>query len=76
LSYCGDYWRFTHVSLQRLFEEVFPAGNVTVGSRGNVLAAIAFLHGLAVEELKTEELDRHDPNFQCCVLLRAVKALQ
>jgi SAM-dependent methyltransferase len=74
MAYCGDYWRFTRLSLRRLFEEVFPAECITVESHGNVLAALAFLHGLAVEEFKAEELDYRDPNFEVSILLRAVKA--
>ena len=73
MEYCGDYWRFTRVSLRRLFEEVFPAECVFVESHGNVLAAVAFLHGLAAEELRREELDYRDPDFEVSVLLKAVK---
>ncbi len=73
MAYCGDYWRFTRFSLERLFRESFPAEGVTAESRGNVLTAISFLHGLAAEELTTEELDHHDPNFEVSVLLRAIK---
>ena len=73
MEYCGDYWRFTSLSLRRLFEEVFPAANITVEAHGNVLAAVAFLHGLAVEELGREELDFHDRDFELSVLLKAVK---
>ena len=40
---------------------------------GNVLATIAFLHGLAAVELREEELEFHDPEFELLVLLRAVK---
>jgi SAM-dependent methyltransferase len=69
----GDYWRFTSISLRRLFEEVFPEANVTVEAHGNVLAAISFLHGLAHEELRKNELDYRDPNFEVSVLLKAVK---
>jgi SAM-dependent methyltransferase len=58
----GDYWRFTTLSALRLFEEVFPPEHVTVEAHGNVLTAIAFLHGLAAEELRQEELDYHDPD--------------
>ena len=73
--YCGDlwYWAFTHSSAQRLFEEVFPATNLRVESHGNVLAAISFLHGLAVEELRQEELDYRDPDYEVLITLRAVK---
>jgi SAM-dependent methyltransferase len=73
MEYCGDYWRFTHLSLRTLFEESFPKDHVTVETRGNVLAAISFLHGLAAEELKREELDFHDPEFEVSILLKAFK---
>jgi hypothetical protein len=39
-----------------------------------VLAAIAFLHGLAVEDLTPAELDPHDPNYEVVIWVRAVKA--
>jgi hypothetical protein len=60
--------------LKKLFEEAFGKGCVEVESRGNVLAAVAFLHGLAVEELKPGELDYRDPFYEVSVLLKAVKA--
>jgi len=75
MEYCGDYWRFTSLSLRMLFEEVFPKGSITVESHGNVLAAVAFLHGLAHEELRTRELDFRDPNFELSIVLKAVKPL-
>jgi hypothetical protein len=57
-----------------LFEEVFPAANVEVESWGNVLAAISFLHGLAVHELRKEELDHYDRSYEILITLRAVKS--
>jgi len=69
----GDYWRFTTLSAKRLFEEVFLPENVEVDAYGNVLAAIAFLHGLAGEELRRRELDYHDPDYEVLVTVRAVK---
>lgn len=69
----GDYWRFTSLSARRLFEEVFPIGNVTVEAYGNVLSAIAFLHGLAEEELSKKQLDHQDPNYEVLITVRAVK---
>ncbi len=69
----GDYWRFTTLSAKRLFEEVFPPENVEVQAYGNVLTAVAFLHGLAAEELKKEELDYHDPDYEVLITVRAVK---
>jgi hypothetical protein len=40
---------------------------------GNVLTAIALLHGLAAEELRQEELDYFDPDYEILVTVRAVK---
>lgn len=75
MEYCGDWWRFTRLSLRRLFEEVFRAEDISIESCGNVLAAVAFLHGLAAEELKAEELDFRDPDFEVSILLKAMKRL-
>ncbi len=66
-------WAFTRLSARQLFEEVFPAQNIEVEARGNVLAATAFLHGLAVQELRKEELDHNDPDYELLITLRAVK---
>ncbi|MGH7893805.1 MAG: methyltransferase domain-containing protein [Candidatus Binatia bacterium] len=69
----GEYWRFTTQSTRRLFARVFPPARVTAIAYGNVLAAVAFLHGLAAEELSREELDHDDPDFEVLVAVRAVK---
>jgi hypothetical protein len=67
------FWSFTTLSARRLFEEVFPATGVSVEADGNVLAAIAFLHGLAVEELHPDELNHRDSQYPVLITLRAVK---
>jgi len=69
----GDHWRVTTASARRLFEERFGEGRVAVRSYGNVLAAIAFLEGLAAEELSPAELDANDPDYQALIAVRAVK---
>lgn len=69
----GDYWRFTSLSSRRLFEEAFEPANVKVEAYGNVLAAVAFLHGVASEELKRSELDLRDPDYEVLISVRAVK---
>jgi len=66
-------WAFTKLSARQLFEEAFPAQNIEVEAHGNVLAATAFLHGLAVRELRKEELDHNDPDYELLITLRAVK---
>jgi len=69
----GEYWRLTTLSASRLLEEFFPPSNVTVQGYGNVLAAVAFLHGLAASELRQEELDYCDPDYDILIGVRAVK---
>lgn len=69
----GEYWRFTTQSSQRLFEEAFQSSNVTVQACGNVLTAVAILHGLASEELAPRELDFDDPDYEVLITIRAVK---
>jgi peptidoglycan/xylan/chitin deacetylase (PgdA/CDA1 family)/SAM-dependent methyltransferase len=66
-------WTFTTASAERLFEECFPAKQTTVESNGNVLAAIAFLHGLAPQELSSEELDHQDSSYPVILTVRALK---
>src|SRR5918994_7193630 len=67
------YWAFTHLSARGLFEERFPVSNVEVEAHGNVLTAISFLHGLAAEELREQELRRRTPGYEVVVTVRAVK---
>jgi hypothetical protein len=69
----GEYWRFTTLSARRSFEEVFSPTKLTIESYGNVLAATAFLHGVAEGELRREELDVHDPDYELLITVRAVK---
>lgn len=69
----GDYWRFTTASAARLFEPVF-AGGVETASCGNVLAAMALLQGLAVEDLPDATLlDEYDADYQLVVTVVARK---
>jgi SAM-dependent methyltransferase len=72
----GYYWSFTTASVRCLLQEAFPPANVQVTAHGNVLASIAFLHGLAQSELKQEELDYVDPDYQLLITARAVKESQ
>lgn len=69
----ADYWRFTGAACTALFGELFGADNVQVRSYGNVLAAIAFLAGMAHQELSAAELTAHDEHFPVIIAIRAVK---
>jgi glycosyltransferase involved in cell wall biosynthesis/SAM-dependent methyltransferase len=69
----GDYWRFTSLSARRLFECAFPGAEIQVQAHGNVLAATAFLQGISSRELRPDELDFRDPDYEVLITVRAVK---
>jgi hypothetical protein len=48
---------------------------VTVHTYGNVLTAVALLHGLSANELTPEELDYRGQYYELLVAVRAVKPL-
>jgi SAM-dependent methyltransferase len=66
------YWSFTLPSARRLFQEAFSK-SLRIETYGNVLAATAFLQGIAFEELRPDELDRNDPHYQLVITVRATK---
>ncbi|HVE69467.1 MAG TPA: methyltransferase domain-containing protein [Solirubrobacteraceae bacterium] len=68
-----DYWRFTPPGLARLLAEAFGPGATTVQARGNVLATVAFLEGLAAEDLERSELSDDDERLPLIVCARAVR---
>ena len=71
----GDYWRFTTASAEKLFAAAFGTG-VGIESHGNVLAATAFLQGLAVEDLPNQRLlDDQDPDYQLLITIVARKEI-
>jgi SAM-dependent methyltransferase len=69
----GEYWRITGDSARLMLQEVFTAESVLVETFGNVLSAICSLEGLAAEELRPDELDYRDRDFEVVVAARAVK---
>lgn len=68
-----DYWRFTDLSARRAFTSVFAGANVQIETYGNVLAAVALLHGLVSQEFTPEELDHNDSAYQVTIAIRARK---
>jgi SAM-dependent methyltransferase len=68
-----DCWHFTVAGARKTFAEIFPVANFMVQAFGNVLAATAFLHGLAAEEFIHEELDYQDPDYEVTIAVRAQK---
>jgi SAM-dependent methyltransferase len=69
----GYFWSFTSLSARRLFEEIFPPTGVDVATFGNVLSAIALLHGIVTQELRQKELDHMHSNYEVTIGVRAVK---
>jgi SAM-dependent methyltransferase len=67
------YWAFTELAVRRMLEEVFEPSRVAIDSRGNVLTAMAFLHGLAAQELTPREFAAADPEFPVILAARARK---
>jgi hypothetical protein len=72
----GDYWRFTDLSIKKLFEQTFGEGNIQVETFGNVMSATAFLQGVAVEDIPNKALlDIQDANYQLTIGIKAIKNL-
>jgi SAM-dependent methyltransferase len=67
-------WGFTALSVRKLFEEEFQPEQVCVETHGNVLTAIAFLEGLAADELGREERAFHDPLYPLLITIRATSS--
>jgi glycosyltransferase involved in cell wall biosynthesis/SAM-dependent methyltransferase len=68
------YWGFTRLSLAKLFAAAFYSANVRIVEYGNVLASVAFLEGLATEELDARDLDHRDEQYPLLIGLRATRA--
>jgi hypothetical protein len=67
------FWSLTPLAAERMFADVFGAGNVTVETRGNVYAAVCFLEGLALEEVDAAKLEVLDASYPVIVAVRARK---
>ena len=67
------YWNLTSGSATRLFGQVFPPEALAVEGHGNVLATVAFLEGIAAEELRPSELDFRSPTFDVTITVRGTK---
>jgi len=69
----GHYWNFTTASVENLFNPVFN-NEVEVDSHGNVVAALALLQGLCVEDLPDPSLlKQNDPDYQVVVTVVSQK---
>jgi len=59
----GDFWRFTPAGWQLFLNRRLPTADVSVEGHGNLVVAIAFLAGLAPQELTADEIAFEDPHF-------------
>lgn len=57
-----DAWRVLVPGLEHLLQQTCVGGEITVISAGNLLSSIAFLLGLAADELEADELAGNDPH--------------
>lgn len=68
-----DRWRFTELGCETLLMGTFGRDAVSTRSYGNVVAAMAFLDGIAAEELSPATRDYVDEAFPIVIAARAVK---
>jgi SAM-dependent methyltransferase len=71
----GKYWMwsFTGASVDRMLSEVFETDKIKVETYGNLLVATAFLWGMGLPELKKQQMDYKDPQYQVIITATAVK---
>jgi SAM-dependent methyltransferase len=69
----GEYWRFTTLSARRLFAEFWPPEAMDVQAHGNVLLAVAYLHGLTIDEVSANDREWQDEDYQLLITVRVVK---
>jgi SAM-dependent methyltransferase len=67
------HWGFTELSIRKLVEERFAPEQIVIRVHGNVFASIAFLEGVAANELNAAELDHEDRLYPLLITVRAEK---
>jgi hypothetical protein len=68
-----DRWHLTVAGLREVVRRACPEGSATVSGFGNPVTAIAFLEGIAAEELTAAELAATHPSFPIVVAARVDK---
>lgn len=70
----GDYWRFTNLSIKKLFEKHFGTGNVETYVFGNLTSSICLLQGISINDLPTLKiLEEIDNRYQIIIGIKATK---
>lgn len=70
----GESWRYTSRSAHRLFADVFGPEAVEVSSYGNLVLAMAYLNGFAVEELDPADFEYMDPLIELISTVKATRS--
>jgi SAM-dependent methyltransferase len=70
-----DYWRWTPEGLQAFISGRLPAAKVEVEGYGSLVTCVAFLLGLASEEVEPGELDQRDQAFTMLAAARVQKPI-
>jgi SAM-dependent methyltransferase len=73
----SDFWRWTPAGLRVLLSDACPEAAIAIEAGGNLVAALAFLLGLAAEDLRASDLAEDDPIFPvtACAAIRKQPAL-
>lgn len=69
----SDFWRWTPAGLALLLEQVLPGAKTETVAFGNLLTCVAFLHGLAGEELRATDLAHVDEDFPLLACARVTR---
>jgi SAM-dependent methyltransferase len=68
-----EYWHLSPAGWRRTLAREWAGGDVSVEGHGNCLAAVAAMHGLALEELAEHELNANDPRYPVLVTIKCRK---
>lgn len=71
----GTFWHMTAQSSRMMFEENFGSDAVSIQPYGNLIACVAFLHGMNVEDLTKKEINYVDQRYEVITGIRATKPL-
>jgi glycosyltransferase involved in cell wall biosynthesis/SAM-dependent methyltransferase len=67
------HWSFSEASVKRMLSESFRIQDTIIDMHGNVLTSTGLLYGMGSGELKKEEYEYTDPDYQVIITARAVK---
>lgn len=72
----GEHWRYTSKAAHRLFADVFGPANVEVHSYGNLVLAMAYLNGFAIQDLDPADFEYNDPLIELISTVKATKSAE